>query len=261
MMGFCGSAVGLAGSGKVYIGVNLEFPGLPLSNSVHAEQFLVLNALQGGEQELTRVAVSEVPCGHCRQFMAELACADSLRFLLGANVKSEYTLADLLPMRFKPQDVLGEEPGPLLMQPQQHAMAFTPASTCEVQRRDGDRAFVQATHAAVEAASKSYVPYTRCPAGVGIVTRAGGVYSGGSAESAAYNPTLPPLQAAFVNAVVGGMGSYSQVTEVVLVELEDAGVKHRDTTRVMLNGVAPEATFTVLFATLSPEAAPHTSGA
>ena len=65
----------LGASGRLFVGVNLEFPGLPLHHSVHAEQFLIANAGQAGEQALTRLAVSAVPCGHCRQFCSELACA------------------------------------------------------------------------------------------------------------------------------------------------------------------------------------------
>ena len=67
--------VGLGASGRLYVGVNLEFPCLPLHNSVHAEQFLVVNALQHGERELVKLAVSAAPCGHCRQFLSELCCA------------------------------------------------------------------------------------------------------------------------------------------------------------------------------------------
>ena len=68
-------AVALGATGRLYVGVNLEFPGLPLHHSVHAEQFLIANAVQAGESALTRLAVSAVPCGHCRQFCSELACA------------------------------------------------------------------------------------------------------------------------------------------------------------------------------------------
>jgi cytidine deaminase len=66
------SAVGLAGSGAVYVGVNLEFPGMPLNASVHAEQCLVANLLLHGEASLRALAVSAAPCGHCRQFYSEL---------------------------------------------------------------------------------------------------------------------------------------------------------------------------------------------
>lgn len=53
-------------------------PGL----QVHAEQFLVVNALRHKESKLEIIAVSSGPCGHCRQFLTELACSvSSLAFL------------------------------------------------------------------------------------------------------------------------------------------------------------------------------------
>lgn len=67
--------MGLGASGRLYVGVNLEFARLPLNNSVHAEQFLVVNALHHGEQAIEKMAVSAAPCGHCRQFYSELCCA------------------------------------------------------------------------------------------------------------------------------------------------------------------------------------------
>ena len=44
---------------------------MPLSASVHAEQYLTVVSLQGGDR-LRLVAVSAAPCGHCRQFVSEL---------------------------------------------------------------------------------------------------------------------------------------------------------------------------------------------
>lgn len=67
--------VGIAGLGKsgtIYLGVNLEFLGLPLSQAVHGEQFLVANARNHGEKELVMIALSAAPCGHCRQFLYEM---------------------------------------------------------------------------------------------------------------------------------------------------------------------------------------------
>lgn len=40
---------------------------------IHAEQCLLLNCLLHGEQSIRILAVSEAPCGHCRQFYAELS--------------------------------------------------------------------------------------------------------------------------------------------------------------------------------------------
>ena len=39
---------------------------------MHAEQFLVVNCLHNQEDSLRMLAVSAAPCGHCRQFYAEL---------------------------------------------------------------------------------------------------------------------------------------------------------------------------------------------
>ena len=72
---FSRRAVGIGESGTLYVGCNLEFTNLPLYNSVHAEQFLLVNALHHGEKSIQKLAISAAPCGHCRQFFSELSCA------------------------------------------------------------------------------------------------------------------------------------------------------------------------------------------
>jgi hypothetical protein len=44
---------------------------------VHAEQFLMANLVLHNESALHTLAISAAPCGHCRQFYSELACAVS----------------------------------------------------------------------------------------------------------------------------------------------------------------------------------------
>lgn len=44
---------------------------------VHGEQFLMANLVLHGERSLQALAISAAPCGHCRQFYSELACAVS----------------------------------------------------------------------------------------------------------------------------------------------------------------------------------------
>jgi cytidine deaminase len=44
---------------------------------VHAEQFLMANLVLHNEDSLIALAISAAPCGHCRQFYSELACAVS----------------------------------------------------------------------------------------------------------------------------------------------------------------------------------------
>lgn len=44
---------------------------------VHGEQFLLANLLLHQERVLQSLVISAAPCGHCRQFYSELACAVS----------------------------------------------------------------------------------------------------------------------------------------------------------------------------------------
>ena len=73
--------------------------------------------------------------------------------------------------------------------------------------------------AALAAASTCYAPYSGCPSGIAVRTRRGDIFAGGYLESAAYNPSLPPLQAALIAAVIQGGVAWSDLTEVTLVEL------------------------------------------
>lgn len=109
-------------------------------------------------------------------------------------------------MRFKPADLLPDPAPPLLLQPQANAVQLTAAAAGAVAARRGDAAFERAAAEALREAAGSYAPYSRCPAGAAIITAGGEVYSGGYIESAAYNPSLPPLQTAIVDAVIGAGG-------------------------------------------------------
>jgi cytidine deaminase len=51
--------------------------GLLVWLQVHGEQFLMANLLLHKERSLHSLAISAAPCGHCRQFYSELACAVS----------------------------------------------------------------------------------------------------------------------------------------------------------------------------------------
>ncbi|CAL8468160.1 g7699 [Coccomyxa elongata] len=233
-------AIGLGVSGRVYVGVNLEFPNLPLHHSVHAEQFLVANAAAAGERGLTRITVNAAPCGHCRQFLAELITAETMEIVYKGKC---YHLDDILVDKFCPSDLI--EPGttPLLLEPQRNNVCLaedfsaTAASSVVTQ---------EAVHAAVDAAVQSYAPYSRCPAGLALVTTSGRVYGGGVIESCAYNPTLNPLQSAYIAFAAAGEGEFSQVCGAVLVELPGSAVSHEHSTRTALATIAPGAELTVL---------------
>jgi len=95
-----GAAIETA-DGERYVGCNLE--NANYSNSLHAEEVAIAEALKEGHREFTRIAVSSdrrdgvTPCGMCRQTLAEF-CSDELRVLCdeGESVR-EYSLGELLP--------------------------------------------------------------------------------------------------------------------------------------------------------------------
>jgi len=88
--------------GEVFVGCNLE--NANFSNSLHAEEVAIAEAVKKGHREFTRLAVSSdrrdgvTPCGMCRQTLSEF-CADDLVVLCddGEGDVTEYTLGELLP--------------------------------------------------------------------------------------------------------------------------------------------------------------------
>lgn len=99
--------------------------------------------------------------------------------------------------------------------------------------------------AALEAANKSHAPYSDSPSGVALVDSNGKVYKGSYVESAAFNPSLGPLQAAVVAFVAGGGGEYDEIVGAVLVEKDGAVVKQEDTVRLLLDSISPNCRFQI----------------
>ncbi|KAJ6913982.1 hypothetical protein NC651_016283 [Populus alba x Populus x berolinensis] len=189
-------AVGLGSSGRIFLGGNLEFPGLPLHHSVHAEQFLITNLTLNAEPSLEYVAVSAAPCGHCRQFLQEIRHAPDVQILITGD-------------------------------------ALLPNGVCA--------SFEDLKNEALEAANKSHAPFTNCPSGVALMDCEGKVYRGSYMESAAYNPSIGPVQAALVAYVMGGRGGgYDRIVAAVLVEKQGAKVRQEQTARLLLKEISPK---------------------
>ncbi|KAJ6801996.1 CDA1 [Iris pallida] len=230
-------AVGLGSSGRIYVGVNLEFPGLPLHHSVHAEQFLVTNALLHAEPSLDLIAVSDAPCGHCRQFLQELRNSSRIRILVTSyGPGSDFRpLPDFLPRPFGPPDLLKEDV-PLLLEAK-------PEEDKDGIRVTGYGSGLEGRlrEAAVRAAGRAHAPYSGCRSGFAVADGEGRVYAGAYMESAAYNPSVGPAQAAVVAYVAGGGGGWDGVVGGVLVEEEGASVEQEGTVRIFMEKVAPRA--------------------
>lgn len=244
------AAVGIASSGSAYVGVNLEFPGLPLHHSVHAEQFMVANASQHGETLIQNLFVSHAPCGHCRQFLSELRNAGDLRIRIVSS-DDERPLSEFLPHRFGPHDLLDDD-FPLLMERNHNRLklsrkvsnggSFVSTKSAITDSAKDHDALVTS---ALEAANDSYSPYSDSPSGVALRTSSGKVYKGSYMECAAYNPSLPPLQAAIIALVAQGDEVYTDIVEVVLVEKEGAAIQFASTVKIVVEKIAPAASLVV----------------
>lgn len=225
--GFQVGAVGLGVSGDLYMGTNLEFPGMALNQTVHGEQFLIAQALGGGEKGFRCLAVSAPPCGHCRQFLNELDGASRLEIVLTNG--RQYSLHSLLPHFFGPED-LGVH----------GALLNSPPAFIELKEECHDPLVLEAA----EAARASYAPYSNCPAGVALAAN-GKLYRGSYAENVAFNPSLSPLQSALTHLVADGV-AFEAIERVVLVQKDLSGACQEQATRALLLGLKPEAELTVI---------------
>ncbi|XP_010925031.1 cytidine deaminase 1 [Elaeis guineensis] len=249
-------AVGLGTSGRIYIGVNVEFPGLPLHHSIHAEQFLITNAAVHGEAGIRCIAVSSAPCGHCRQFLQELRGAAEIQILVTSDGPGSAfrSLSSFLPRPFGPPDLLHKD-HPLLLEPHYNKIALLDGDeeaeaaggggggggTCN---GIGGGVEARLRVEAEGAARAAHAPYSKCPAGFAVADGRGRVYAGSYEESAAYNPSLGPVQAAVVAYMAaggGGAGKGFEFVAAALVEAEGAVVSHEATARIFLAAVAPRA--------------------
>jgi cytidine deaminase len=215
----------LGKSGAIYLGVNLEFPGVPLNETVHGEQFAITNARSHGETELLMMALSAAPCGHCRQFMNEMVGEGTLQILIPDTSPVAYST--LLPEAFGPKD-LGLA-GNLLTPSTEYHPSSSHQDCC-------------ITSEALEAVLNSYAPYTNAQSGVAILTKDGSLFRGSYLENAAFNPSLSPLQAALVS-FVADLRDYSEISEVMLFEKLSAKISQEVMSREILSNIAPEATF------------------
>ncbi len=208
-------AAGLGRSGDVYLGTNIEFPEMTLNQTVHAEQFLLARTLHAGEPGLKAIAVSGSPCGHCRQFLNELADAAEL-VIIDPDGESR-KLSDLLPSQFGPED-LGVD-GALL--------SHHPARLFWEPRNDLEAEVATAFH-------RSYAPYTKRPAAAGVRAK-GQIFTGVLIENAAYNPSLSPLQGVLIEMVARG-APFESIEEAFLLE---RGERQVNCTKEMLGHVSP----------------------
>ena len=207
---------GLNADGEIFLGVNLEFAGASFAQTVHAEQFLVSLSRLHSASPLVRLAVSAPPCGHCRQFLTEFDPKGELTMLIGDEPGVK--MKELLPRAFSPADLHVAEP-----------FYSTPPQLLN---------FDSLEQAAKVAALHSYVPYSKTRAGIAVRTASGEIYLGSALENAAYNPALPPLQAAIVSAYAGGHRP-EEIRDVVLCQERGGRIDYESQQRDLTVTLSP----------------------
>ena len=97
-----GAAV-LAESGKIYGGANVE--NASYGATVCAERSAIFAAVNAGERKLEAIAVTETPCGMCRQVMREFCDPKVFKVIVAKSADDfkDYTLEELLPASFGPE--------------------------------------------------------------------------------------------------------------------------------------------------------------
>lgn len=200
-------------SGTLYFGANLEFPGATLQQTVHAEQSAITHAWMRGERALRAITVNYTPCGHCRQFMNELNSGTAL--IIQLPQRPATTLAHYLPDAFGPRDLAIKT---LLMDTCDHGLLS---------------AGNELEQAAIAAANHSHAPYSQAYSGIALAMRDGTVFTGSYAENAAYNPSLPPLQAALNLMYLNGY-HHNDIRQAVLAQRSGATLDQWSATQALL---------------------------
>ncbi|WP_229602850.1 cytidine deaminase [Vibrio parahaemolyticus] len=207
-------------SGRLYFGANMEFFGVQLGQTVHAEQSAISHAWMKGEHGVKDITINFSPCGHCRQFMNELSTAKELKVQLPE--RDEKSLHEYLPEAFGPAD-LGIESG--LMAEVKHQFVC-----------DDEDALIQQ---AVEAMNMSHAPYTNNLSGLALELANGRVFKGAYAENAAFNPSSPPLQVALIQVLLAGE-TFDSIKAAALVENSKGKISHLADTQSTLEALNPD---------------------
>jgi cytidine deaminase len=213
-------------SGKLYFGANVEFDGVQLGQTVHAEQSAISHAWMKGEQGVADITINFSPCGHCRQFMNELSTADKLQIQLPE--RDSKSLQEYLPESFGPAD-----------------LGITSALMTNIDHGKQSQEDDEVLQLAIAALNRSHAPYTHNLSGIALKMANGKVYQGAYAENAAFNPSLPPLQVALIQLLLDRQ-KFEDIESAALVEVSEGTISHLATTQSTLEALNPDIPMTYL---------------
>lgn len=107
--GFKVGAALLTKQGNIYTGCNIESASYSPTNC--AERTAIFKAVSEGEKNFEAIAITgdseyTYPCGVCRQVIREFAKDLKIYIVKNENEYREYTLKELLPHSFGPEDLI-----------------------------------------------------------------------------------------------------------------------------------------------------------
>jgi len=94
---------------QIYTGVNVENASYSLTQC--AERTAICTAIASGAKSITEIVVytptehPTAPCGACRQVILEFGPAVKVRSVCDSDLQLNWTLLDLLPQSFKPEQL------------------------------------------------------------------------------------------------------------------------------------------------------------
>lgn len=106
--GFNVGAALLTSNGKIYTGCNIE--SASYTPTICAERTAIAKAVSEGERSIIAIAITgdsqwTYPCGVCRQVIREFGKDATIIIAKSEDEYREYTLEELLPHSFGPEDL------------------------------------------------------------------------------------------------------------------------------------------------------------
>jgi len=225
--------------GRLVCGCNMEWGRCSLATTVHGEQAAVVLALRNAalcrrpKDTIDRLYVNEVPCGHCRQWLAEQEYIQD--HPLAVHVRGRAPVAsvkELLPDAFTPE-ALGKKPGRTLP-PEGIEMPF------ELQANNIASLAGQAFWMIKDV---SRAPYTKCFTAAAVSYGLSScVAEGACIENCAFNPTMQAISSAFLASTFMGK-NISEIADVLLMETPGGSISNREITEMIVKEMAPKARF------------------
>jgi cytidine deaminase len=230
--GYKVGAIGIGKSGNLYFGVNIEFLGFPLNQSIHAEQSLICNAYYQNEEEVSEIYISAFPCGHCRQFFRELKNYKTLKIFSQTQPNKEFSMEDLLPHSFGPEDLNVTKS---LFENKNNLQNIEKIKFINLLKQLPANIELQLKLSL----EKSFCPYTKNQSAVIFEFIDKSLIAGSYIESCAYNPSFSPFHMTYSQLILLEK-KVSNLSKIYIAELQNNKTSQMNTIKSLCKKTLPK---------------------